>query len=149
MFVSELLVVYDRAMSDAIAHQSEPERPDPRPRLSPDHSSRQLRGWRCSECGVARAVHAPWCPDCGGQLLVVDFGPLGTVWSSTVVHLNIADIPAPYGLAYIDLDDGPRFLAHIDGAEEPLLVAGRVTISGINERGDIEVTSITTGHETS
>jgi uncharacterized OB-fold protein len=82
-------------------------------------------------------------------LLVTDFGPLGTVWSSTIVHLDIAGIPAPYGLAYIDLDDGPRFLAHIDGAEEPLLVGDRVTISGINKRGDIEVTSVTTGRETS
>lgn len=71
------------------------------------------------------------------------------MWSSTVVHLDIAGIAAPYGLAYVDLDDGPRFLAHVDGSKEPLVVGSRVTISGINERGDIEVAPIATGRESS
>ena len=136
-------------MPDVIAQRTEPERPDPRPRLAPDHSRGQLRGWRCADCGVARAVDAPWCPDCTGELVVTDFGPGGTVWSSTVVHLDIAGIAAPYGLAYVDLDDGPRFLAHVDGSKEPLVVGSRVTISGINERGDIEVAPIATGRESS
>lgn len=133
-------------MPDVIA---QPERPDPRPRLALDHSCDQLRGWRCAECGVARAAKAPRCPVCAGGLVATDFGPEGTVWSSTVVHLDIAGIQAPYGLAYVDLDDGPRFLAHVDGAQELLLVGSRVTISGISERGDIEVAPIATGQGTS
>ena len=136
-------------MPDSVARRIEPERPDPRPRLAPDHSCAQLRGWRCAECGVARAVHAPRCPDCAGELVATDFGPGGIVWSSTVVHLDIAGIPAPYGLAYVDLDDGPRFLAHVDGSREPLVVGSRVTISGINERGDIEVSPTATDRKLS
>lgn len=132
-------------MLDVIAP---PEQPDPRPRLAPDHSNSRLRGWRCAECGAARAVEAPSCPDCTGELAATDFGPQGTVWSSTVVHLDISGIQAPYGLAYVDLDDGPRFLAHVDGVQEPLPVGSRVTISDISERGDIEVAPIATGQGT-
>jgi uncharacterized OB-fold protein len=82
------------------------------------------------------------CPDCRGELVESDLGPDGTVWSSTIVHLDMEGLSAPYGLAYIDLDQGPRFLAHTGKRPQPLAVGSRVRISGLNARGDIEVASL-------
>ena len=55
-----------------------------------------------------------------------------------MVHLDIAGLDAPYGLAYVDLDNGPRVLVHTE-ATTPLEVGARVTIAGVTDRGDIEV----------
>lgn len=114
---------------------------DPRPQAIERDGKILLRGARCQSCDLPRAAPAPHCPECGGPLEVADFGPSGTVWSSTIVHLQIADIPAPYGLAYVDLDDGPRFLAHATDPGSPLAVGTRVEITGTTARGDLQVAS--------
>ncbi len=57
------------------------------------------------------------------------FGPEGTVWSSTIVHLDGVGPPAPYQLAYLDLDRGPRVLVQVDS--EPLVAVGsRLRLDG-------------------
>lgn len=85
------------------------------------------------------AVRAPSCPECRGALAAAEFGPGGTVWSSTVVHLDLAGIEAPYGLAYVDLDDGPRTLAHTTETTAPIEVGTRVVITGTTAHGDVRV----------
>lgn len=35
------------------------------------------------------------------------------MWSATVVRIPVAGRTPPYALAYVDLDDGPRVLAHV------------------------------------
>lgn len=112
---------------------------DPRPRTVRRDGQTLLAGWRCTSCSLPRAARAWRCPDCGGELADAEFGPAGTVWSSTVVHLDISGIAAPYALAYVDLDDGPRFLAHIAGATAPVRVGTRVTVTGTDDRGDVHV----------
>ena len=57
------------------------------------------------------------------------FGPAGTVWASTVVRVALPERAAPYGLAYVDLDDGPRVLATVDGSTQaPIQVGSRVVL---------------------
>jgi uncharacterized protein len=79
------------------------------------------------------------CPECGGPLAMAEFGPYGTVWSATVVRVSVPGRTPPYGLAYVDLDQGPRVLAHVPGATERLAVGSRVTVSGATDEGDIVV----------
>lgn len=49
----------------------------------------------------------------------------------------------PYGLAYVDLDEGPRVLAHVDsdGDAERLPPGTCVRVCGTTADGDVLVTS--------
>ena len=72
------------------------------------------------------------------------FGPSGTVWSSTVVRVPVPGRTPPYGLAYVDLDNGPRVLAHVadtgtDAGTERVPPGTRVTIVGETLDGDVLV----------
>lgn len=95
-----------------------------------------VQGTRCSACRLAIAQDAPWCPRCGSAELKPEaFGPEGVVWASTVVHLPVGRRRPPFGIAYVDLDDGPRVLTHLN-APEVLAAGSRVRIAGDDE-GDI------------
>ena len=110
---------------------------DPRPVVE----GQQVLGARCASCGYSTAPAAPWCPACQSrdQQRAV-FGPLGTVWSSTLVQIPVGRWKPPYALAYVDLDDGPRVLAHL--AAPAMLKAGtRVRITGADEGGDLIVST--------
>lgn len=129
-------------MGKSKAHCEDQFGTDPRPNSVTRAGVHYLSGWRCTQCDLPRTVPAPSCPDCRGELVESDFGPHGTVWSSTVVHLDMEGLSAPYGLAYIDLDEGPRFLAHTGERPKPLTVGSRVRITGLSARGDVEVASM-------
>jgi len=104
---------------------------DPRPRLVDG----RVAGWRCGACGHTVAQESPWCPSCAAAALVpASFGPGGTVWAGTVVHLPVGHWKPPYALATVDLDDGPRILAHVT---EPrvLAVGSRVRLVGVSGNG--------------
>jgi uncharacterized OB-fold protein len=96
-----------------------------------------LRGVRCRACGYPSAPPAPWCPVChSSEAEEAWFGPAGTVWSSTVVHIPVGKWVPPYAIAYVDLDEGPRVLAHL--AEPRVLAPGaRVRLQGASEGGDV------------
>jgi len=64
------------------------------------------------------------------------FGPGATVFSSTVLRIPVSERTPPFTLAYVDMDDGPRILAHVHGAEEALVPHSRVVLAGWSEHGD-------------
>ncbi|HEY0398093.1 MAG TPA: OB-fold domain-containing protein [Acidimicrobiia bacterium] len=105
---------------------------DPRPRIVDG----LVAGWRCGACRHAVAQESPWCPNCSAASLApASFGPGGTVWAGTVVHLPVGHWKPPFGLASVDLDDGPRILAHVT---EPLVlpVGSRVRLVGAADGPD-------------
>jgi uncharacterized OB-fold protein len=106
---------------------------DPRPLVDGD----TLLGARCLACGHALAVRVRRCTRCGGELSPARFGPEGVVWSTTTLHVAGPGRVAPYTLAYVDLDGGPRVLAHVD---ERVVVGARVRLAGMTEHGDPRVT---------
>jgi uncharacterized OB-fold protein len=111
-------------------------RADPRPAVEGD----VLVGARCVACGHAHAVRLRRCSRCGDELEEARFGPDGTVWATTTLHVASGPRAAPYTLAYIDLDDGPRVLAHVkDGPELKLQVAERARLAGRTAHGDPQV----------
>jgi uncharacterized OB-fold protein len=100
---------------------------DPRPRIVVGASGGGLvEGRRCTSCGEPTAFAWPACPACGGPVEPARFGPEGTVWSATVVRIPTPGHTPPYGLAYVDLDDGPRVLAHSPG---PVSIGARVRLT--------------------
>jgi|GEM_PF-1206256 len=105
---------------------------DPRPRFSDG----AVHGSRCTACRYPSPQQGlPWCPVCHAPVEPARFAPTGRVWSSTVVAIPVTTRRPPFGLAYVDLDDGPRVLAHL--AEPTVLPAGtRVYIAG-TDHGDL------------
>jgi uncharacterized OB-fold protein len=97
-----------------------------------------VRGVRCTACAHPLAYRRPACPVCGGRVEAALFGPTGTVWSHTRVHIAVGDRVPPYDVVYVDLDDGPRILAHATnpaGAAE-LVIGATVELRGRTPAGD-------------
>jgi uncharacterized OB-fold protein len=107
---------------------------DPRPLVE----AGLLAGVRCSACGHAHATRVSRCARCrAADWEDARFGPEGTVWSTTTLHVASGSRIAPYTLAYVDIDDGPRVLAHVaDGPGLKLRVAERVRLAGQTAAGD-------------
>jgi len=105
---------------------------DPRPVFD----GAAVLGTRCAACGYPSAQQGPpWCPVCYGELAAERFAVTGAVWSSTVVAIPVGTRKPPFGLAYLDLDDGPRVLVRL--AEAEVLAPGtRLAITGTDD-GDL------------
>ncbi|MGW4066608.1 Zn-ribbon domain-containing OB-fold protein [Nocardia grenadensis] len=99
-----------------------------------------IAGARCRNCGRAVAYQWSRCPGCGGPPAPERFAGAGTVWSHTVVHIAVGTHVPPYTLAYVDLDNGPRILAHVDG--EPVRVGSSVRLIGPSDEGDVRVRAV-------
>ena len=111
---------------------------DPRPEFVKEGERYLLVGGRCRSCGLASAYVPPICA-CGqaGQVESCGFGPGGTVFSSTVLHIPVPGRPPPTCLAYVDVDDGPRILAHVElGLGVAPLPGDQVFLAGRNSLGD-------------
>lgn len=117
---------------------SESSPPDARVPVAPVAGGMGVQGTRCVECGYRTAGAPPCCPECAGSVEPAVFGPGGTIWASTTVWIDVQDRDAPYSIAYVDVDDGPRILAHVAGGDpaSPPSVGRRVSIVGLTERGD-------------
>ncbi len=96
-----------------------------------------LRYQRCSACGQALTGQRLGCTHCGSsELRWCDAGGSGTVYAASTVHRVPTEAwraLAPYSLVLVDLDEGPRVMAH--GAPglaigtrvvaQPVLLAGQ------------------------
>lgn len=113
---------------------------DPRPKVVPQADGAAVLGVRCTDCGYPVAFERPACPVCSGPVAESRFGPGGTVYAATVVRIPVGDRTAPYALAYVDLDDGPRVLAATPPAAgdetSGVPVGSRVRLVGVSEAGD-------------
>ena len=101
--------------------------PLPRPEPNADSRAyweaardRRLVVHGCRACGQRHFMPRGQCPACwSSDLEWVDCSGLGTVYSASVVHR--APTPdfaanAPYVIALIDLEEGPRMFANVVGA---------------------------------
>jgi hypothetical protein len=112
-------------------------RSDVRPRVVRRDDAWVLAGFTCQECGYRLAVAAPWCPVCHGALEDAEFGPGGTVWGSTILRVPVGGFDPPRGLAYVDLDAGPRLICQIaEMSEVALPVGSRVALTGPSPEGN-------------
>ena len=89
-----------------------------------------LRLPRCDDCGAVIWYPRPLCPHCHGTRATwFDASGRGIVYSFTVVRRGsgaYADA-APYVVAYVELDEGPRVLTNIvDGADGDVRVGAPV-----------------------
>ncbi|HEY3716510.1 MAG TPA: OB-fold domain-containing protein [Jatrophihabitantaceae bacterium] len=102
----------------------------------PQFADGRIAGSRCVQCRYPSAQRGqPWCPVCYGQLRDETFAPTGSVWSATVIAIPVNVRRPPFGLAYVDLEDGPRVLVHLDEARA-LPIDAKVRIVG-TDLGDL------------
>src|SRR5690606_18074336 len=106
-----------RCVGMTTVHERQPD--DPRPVLAAVDGRSVVRGFRCARCGYRLASARPRCPVCRGPLESQDYGPAGVVWAATVLRAGVPDREPPFVLAYVDLDDGPRVLCHVDEGSYP------------------------------
>ncbi len=110
----------------------------------PAYEDGMILGARCTACRYPVAQRGiPWCPVCYGPVGDERFASTGTAWSSTVVAIPVGTRRPPFGLAYLDLDDGPRVLVHL---AEPAVVSigARLRVTGVDD-GDLSAALIEQG----
>lgn len=94
---------------------------------------------RCEGCDNRAFPAAEFCHLCGSDRLVgLPIAPRGSVYSWTRVFVAPAEFQAPYYLAYIDLEDGPRILGRLHDADPPAigdLVEGAPAVVGAGPEG--------------
>jgi uncharacterized OB-fold protein len=95
-----------------------------------------LAGARCTACGYPTVEVLDRCPVCGGASMPAEFGPGATVFAATVLRIPVPGRAPPYALAYVDVDDGPRILAHVDRTDAALTPGTRVALRGRTVDGD-------------
>jgi uncharacterized protein len=77
------------------------------------------------------------CPRCRGEVEAALFGPAGTIWATTRVHVPaFAGDEVPYVLAYVDLDEGPRVLLRLTNTPDGAAVADRVSLGPPTDAGN-------------
>lgn len=119
-----------------LSRRQPPPLPDSRPQVREADGIHLIAGYACSQCGHPLAVAGAWCPECQSDIEPKKFGPLGTVWSSTVFRVPLPDRTPPWVLAWVDLDGGPRILAHVEGDAERVAIGSRVELVGETVQGD-------------
>ncbi len=67
----------------------------------------------------------------------IDASGLGTVYSVTVV--NQKPPAAPYNVALIDLDEGPRLMSRVEGVSPEAVTIGMRVRARVDTRGDAPV----------
>lgn len=71
-----------------------------------------LRVTRCRVCDSSWFPSRAQCSNCGSKNVAAEVtSSTGTAYASTVVRVGPREFPAPYTLAYVDVD-GVRLLAH-------------------------------------
>jgi uncharacterized OB-fold protein len=74
---------------------------------------------RCDSCGAHQHYPRPFCLACDGEALSwTDASGLGTVYSQATVHVPVhPQLPPPYVIAVVELDEGPRLTTNIVDGE--------------------------------
>ena len=87
-------------------------------------ANKEFRYQQCANCGTIMwhpRAHCTGCVD--GDLRWKVSAGKGTIYSFSVVRLSYHSFfrtKVPYAVAYVDLDEGPRFLTNVTGIDDPL-----------------------------
>lgn len=110
---------------------------DPRPEIVARGGAYYLAGGRCTANGHPLMRVFARCPRCRAEIAAALFGPVGTIWATTRVHVPaFAGDEVPYVLAYVDLDEGPRVLLRLTNTPDGAAVADRVSLGAPTDVGN-------------
>jgi len=81
--------------------------------------SGELRLQRCTACETAYFPPRPFCPECGSRdVAVFRASGRGTLHSYIINHVGAPGMPAPFAVAVVELEEGPRLMANIHECEQ-------------------------------
>ena len=121
-----------------------------RPQISPRDApfwegvrAHQLRLQRCDDCGRFRFIPGEMCPGCYSAAATwTEVSGRGRVYTYTVVHrapTPAYQADAPYVIAHVELDEGPRIISTlVDCAVEEVSVGMPVEVG--YEEADADLT---------
>ncbi len=100
-------------------------------------AERRLIVQRCGTCGTHQHYPRPYCLTCDGRNMTwAHASGRGTIYALTVMRLPvISELPPPYQLALVDLDEGVRMLTNIDGLTAR--IGDRVTLNWRDRDGGL------------
>lgn len=77
----------------------------------------RLIGSACRACGARAFPARPFCPACDSDQVDggVQLARTGRLYSFTTIRQAPPGTKVPYNLAYVDLDDGVRVMAQVEG----------------------------------
>ena len=122
-----------------------PQLPAPGPPVTPDSqpfwdgtAEDRLVLPRCDKCSTVIWYPREFCPSCGSMSVSwFDASGRGTVYSYSVVRKGEAmyGAAAPYVLAYVELEEGPRVLTNIVDCEPESVKIGQAVSVVFHETG--------------
>lgn len=107
------------------------------------HDKEELRIQRCSDC--ERWIHPPqWlCPTCGSRTLEwIRTSGRGTLFTWTRTHYQFNpefSTEPPYICAVVQLEEGPKILTSLVGAEDAALAIGMPVVIEFETRQEAKV----------
>jgi uncharacterized OB-fold protein len=100
-----------------------PPRPLPKPTPETQHfwdgtAIGELRLQRCRGCDHTYFPPQPFCPRCAGDdVEIVRASGRGSLYSYVITHRAAPGFEAPYVIAEVELDEGPRMLSNLVGID--------------------------------
>jgi len=94
-----------------------------------------IRGYQCVNCTWSDFFVTKACPRCMGEIKEVSFSGQGKVATFTVIRYPPTEFErgAPYVVALIDLDGGPRVIGRITAGPDELRINQIVHYTGTDE----------------
>jgi len=78
-----------------------------------------LRIQRCTDCDHAYFPPRPFCPACSSRSVeVVAASGRATLHSYVIHHRDAPGFTAPYSIAVVQLEEGPRMMTNIVGCDQ-------------------------------
>jgi uncharacterized protein len=133
-------------MTTPAANSPLPGLPAPVPPVNPETQEfwaatarGQLLLKRCLDCGSVIWYPRAFCPECSGlRTEWFEASGRGRIYSYTVNHRGEGAYQGqpPFVLAYVELDEGPRMMTNIVGAEPADLSVGAPVTVVFHDTGD-------------
>lgn len=101
-----------------------PSRPVPSPTPETQHfwdgtRAGELRIQRCTDCDHAYFPPRPFCPACSSRSVeVVTASGRASLYSYVIHHRDAPGFTAPYSIAVVQLEEGPRMMTNIVGCPQ-------------------------------
>ena len=122
----------------------EPQRARPKATPETKHfwdgtAAGELRLQRCRSCAHTYFPPQPFCPGCASDdVEVVVASGFASLYSYVITHRAAPGFEAPYVIAEVELDEGPRMLGNLvdvppDPEQLPLDLALEVTFASFGE----------------
>jgi len=97
--------------------------------------SQQMTTYACQKCGWSDFHSVNKCPRCAGNVAQSTLAGVGKIATFTAIRYPPRGFEnqAPYLVAIVDIDNGPRVIGRVSGSPEQATIGSRVTLTSYKE----------------